>query len=835
MSLGSTTTDVAMINLVMTGADGVGGVWQDPVQLIPLGMADDPVGFAASLRAGLPLVNNLRILFNEHSFNPDGSMHPQMEAFLAAAVAQGFQLTICYGEGDAQNIGIGDGRWPDLTNAEAYAALQENFADVSGAWASMLDWAAAHPEVAAAVYGWELMNESAGYRHSIRNNGAGDGLTATDFVALYTQHANQLADLIDARALGRILVGGWGYNGDFLTLAETMIGGQSALDILRAGVGADLVWSAHLYPGWMGTNLVSTPAELIARLEVVYAPVQGDDVLITEINADGQINNPAEAADYADFYAASYEWFAANGIGLGWYPGVQTGASHLLYLETNGGLTYRHQHSLAHALNAFSISQSPAEGALGASIGVSQIAVRLRNQTFEQALGETNFDTVTKAGFAFGYGGRDTITGADDSNDFLYGGTDDDLLRGQGADDFLYGQNGHDRLYGGALTDNLFGGWGNDVLDGGLGADHMLGGKGNDAYVVNDARDSILEYAAEGVDLVQTNLATYTLGVQLENLSYTGAGSFSGTGTVGANEMNGGAGNDRLVGLGGHDRLNGAAGNDLLDGGLGNDTMTGGSGNDSYVVGATGDQVIESANSGTDLVSTSLGVYSLGVDLENLTFIGVGRFVGAGNGLANSLVAAAGNDRLSGLAGTDTLSGGAGDDHLTGGLGADVLNGGTGIDTASYQLASLGVRADLTTRLYAGAGEAAGDSFIGIERLEGSGFGDSLSGDAADNLIWGLGGDDILSARAGDDRLYGGAGADRFVFLKGYDMDRVMDFQNNVDTLQIGGFTGLTQPADAMGYAHQAGAHVLFDFGNGERLLVLNITTTALSDDILIL
>lgn len=45
MSFLSSTTDVTMINLVMTGADGVGGVWQDQVQLVPLGMNNDPVRF----------------------------------------------------------------------------------------------------------------------------------------------------------------------------------------------------------------------------------------------------------------------------------------------------------------------------------------------------------------------------------------------------------------------------------------------------------------------------------------------------------------------------------------------------------------------------------------------------------------------------------------------------------------------------------------------------------------------------------------------------------------------------------------------------------------------
>ena len=152
MSQASSTTNVAMINLVMLAADGSGGVWQDPVQLIPHGMNGDPEGFVARIREGLPLVNNLRVLFNEHSFNPDGSLHPEMERFLRAAVTQGFELTICYGGGDAQNIGIGTDRWPALSNPEAVLALQENLTNVSGAWADMLAWMAANPSVAAGVW-----------------------------------------------------------------------------------------------------------------------------------------------------------------------------------------------------------------------------------------------------------------------------------------------------------------------------------------------------------------------------------------------------------------------------------------------------------------------------------------------------------------------------------------------------------------------------------------------------------------------------------------------------------------------------------------------------------
>ncbi len=732
----TSTTDVAMINLVMLAADGSGGVWQDPVQLVPHGMNGDPEGFVARIREGLPLVNNLRVLFNEHSFNADGSLHPQMERFLKAAVAQGFDLTITYGGGDAQNIGIGTERWPHLTNAEAVRALNENLADVSGAWGRMLAWMDANPGVAAGVWGWELMNESAAYRHSVRFNGTEDGLSETDFVRLYADHAIQLARQIGAAAEGNILVGGWGYNGDFLTLANTRIDGQTAIDYLRAGVGDALVWSAHLYPGWMGTNEVTTPATLIARLEQIYAPVAGDRVVITEINADGQVNNPSQPQGFDDLFAAAYEWFAARGMGFGWYPGVQSGASHLIYLETDGSDTYRNQHSLGHALNAFSLGQAPASEAAGEVVTVDLVSARLRNQAYETAAGEALFDAVSQAGFAFGFGGNDTLRGTTGSNDFLYGGQGNDMLSGYGADDFLYGQHGNDLLLGSSGKDQLFGGWGNDTLDGGSGQDYMAGGRHNDTYIVTSSLDSVIEHQGEGSDLVQTTLATYRLGAHVEHLTYTGSAAFTGTGTSAANCITGG---------------------DLAD-------------------------------------------------------------------------------VLSGLAGNDTLIGGAGNDRLLGGTGADVLNGGSGRDMASYQAASAGVRADLT-RVMTGTtmGEASGDSFLSIENLAGSNFNDWLAGDALANVIWGHSGADTLIGRAGNDHLFGGAGSDRFVFQLNYDSDRVRDFQDNVDTLVFRGFEGVTSADTALAQARQSGAHVVFDFGAGDVLVVENITLAALRDDISIL
>ncbi|KPH02758.1 hypothetical protein AEQ67_00010, partial [Pseudomonas sp. RIT-PI-q] len=119
------------------------------------------------------------------------------------------------------------------------------------------------------------------------------------------------------------------------------------------------------------------------------------------------------------------------------------------------------------------------------------------------------------------------------------------------------------------------------------------------------AADVVVEVAGGGTDTVQTSLASYTLGGNVENLTYTGAGNFTGTGNALANIITGGVGNDVL---------NGGDGNDTLNGGLGADVMNGGAGNDTFVVDNVGDTVTEALGGGTDLVQTSLTNYLLGAN-----------------------------------------------------------------------------------------------------------------------------------------------------------------------------------------------------------------------------
>ena len=135
------------------------------------------------------------------------------------------------------------------------------------------------------------------------------------------------------------------------------------------------------------------------------------------------------------------------------------------------------------------------------------------------------------------------------------------------AIDNLIGSSFADRLTGDLYANSLVGGAGDDTLQGGGGTDTLVGGSGNDVYLVSGSTDTIVEAAGGGIDEVRTTSSSYTLGAELDKLTFVGAGDFTGIGNVLANTILGGSG---------HDGLTGAAGDDSLVGGLGNDTLEGG-------------------------------------------------------------------------------------------------------------------------------------------------------------------------------------------------------------------------------------------------------------------
>ncbi|MEP4884870.1 MAG: hypothetical protein ABJ215_00740, partial [Alphaproteobacteria bacterium] len=239
------------------------------------------------------------------------------------------------------------------------------------------------------------------------------------------------------------------------------------------------------------------------------------------------------------------------------------------------------------------------------------------------------------------------------------------------------------------------------------------------------------------VNGIDTDIYVYNLGIP----ELVGAlGNDVLTGSDGANIIRGLAGNDSLDGGAGDDTLNGGDGNDTIDGGTRNDTLTGGAGDDIYIVDSLDDVIIELAGGGTDTVRTTLTDYVLPDHVESLELIT--------DGVVNA----------TGGSGDDSLSGGSGNDTFNGGAGGDAFTGGAGTDAATYADAGSGVAVDLAHG--GGYGDAAGDTFNGIENIIGSEYGDSLGGDGGDNTIWGNGGDDWVFGANGDDFLFGGAGHD---------------------------------------------------------------------------
>jgi Ca2+-binding RTX toxin-like protein len=142
-----------------------------------------------------------------------------------------------------------------------------------------------------------------------------------------------------------------------------------------------------------------------------------------------------------------------------------------------------------------------------------------------------------------------------------------------------------------------------------------------------------------------------------------------------------------------------------------------------------------------------------------------------------------GNDSLTGTNEADELNGLDGNDKLIGLGGADELDGGAGLDTAFYATASApsGVTVDLERNLGIG-GEAQGDTFLRIENLVGTDFGDELDGNDSANRIQGRGGNDELDGDSGDDTLIGGRGNDE---LDGGNDDDVLKGGAGDDTFRF--------------------------------------------------
>jgi Ca2+-binding RTX toxin-like protein len=211
-------------------------------------------------------------------------------------------------------------------------------------------------------------------------------------------------------------------------------------------------------------------------------------------------------------------------------------------------------------------------------------------------------------------------------------------------------------------------------------------------------------------------------------------------------------GNDTIFGLGGDDMIKGGGGADAINGGTGSDTAV-------YIDSSVG--VTVSLLTGTGAGGTAQG--------DTLTSI-------------ENLSGSNHNDMLIGNGNANGLFGAEGDDTLKGGGGADNLDGGGGNDTASYYYSTEAVVASMFFGWFSG-GEAEGDTLTNIENLSGSGYDDVLGGTDGANTLNGLNGNDVLKGFGGNDNLLGSGGDDELLGDAGHD---ILNGGTGVDTMEGG-------------------------------------------------
>jgi Ca2+-binding RTX toxin-like protein len=407
----------------------------------------------------------------------------------------------------------------------------------------------------------------------------------------------------------------------------------------------------------------------------------------------------------------------------------------------------------------------------------------------------------------------------------------------------------------------------------------VRGGPGDDTFVGGPG-DKLLD-GGPGEDTV--DYSGTTQGVVANLLVGQATGS-----EIGADQL---ISIENVIGGGGNDALTGSTMDNRLDGGAGADTLAGGSGNDTYVVDNAADIITENANEGTDTVQISLTFYQLGDNVENLTFTGtVGLNVGFGNGVDNVLMGSAGSDSLVGNFGNDTFVGGDGDDylyidHLDTGYDAIFVqdNTGTTLDIAAanaeWVYAWIGndtLDASGSSVGVSMVGEAGADQLIGSAHADyiyidnfdtlidaGDGY-DALfvyqgngqgvinttinvaatnaewvlggagndiitnAGDATSVTLSGGGGNDTLTGGLASDYLYGNAGADTFVVTTNAQFDAFLDFQVDIDKVDLTALTDIDDFAELAALAIQHSGNTIFNLGGGNQLFLYQVSLASL-------
>jgi Ca2+-binding RTX toxin-like protein len=292
-------------------------------------------------------------------------------------------------------------------------------------------------------------------------------------------------------------------------------------------------------------------------------------------------------------------------------------------------------------------------------------------------------------------------------------------------------------------------------------------------YDGNDGNDTFEVFASAQDDTIHIGSAHANLDVAADqnhpdsdvDLSEVETSDINGGG--GADGIDASAHFDTGPAFGGMLYEEGALGNDTLTSGSGPAVLSGGAGNDTLAVGGVGQTIVKpGAGDDTatgeplapDVLDYSDAPAGVHVDLKRTDRQDTG---GAGSDQLSGFRQLAGSpyaDVLAGTEGADALQGGGGDDALIGRNGDDKLFGGAGNNVVSYAEPSPGVNAGVTVSLSnqgvaQDTGSEGKDTLSGISSVIGSPFADTLTGDAAANLINAGAGSDTVNAGDGPDTV----------------------------------------------------------------------------------
>ncbi|MCS6625172.1 hypothetical protein N0B44_19850 [Roseibacterium beibuensis] len=377
----------------------------------------------------------------------------------------------------------------------------------------------------------------------------GDGGVDT-LISIESATGSAFNDVLIGESLGNILNGGLG--SDVLVgLAgdDILIGGAGAANQMQGGLGNDTYRVSAA-----GDSLIENAGEGNDRVEVwLQSYVLKDHFETLVFMGTGAFTGTGNSLGNGILGGASNDILS----GLGGHDGLGGGGGNDVLF---GGLG---NDGLAGDAGDDTLWGGDGNDYLEGGTGSDLMIGGAGDDAFDGGLGD-GVDIADYSASAVGL----TLRVAGSNSDGL-GGTDTLInmegLIGTAFNDTLVGDAVSNTLSGGLGTDLLLGFGGGDVLIGGSGAaNQMQGGQGDDRYVTTAVGDTLVEFAGEGTDVVDTTLSAYTLRDHFENLTYTGAGAFTGVGNAAANI---------LTGAGGADTFTGRQGNDTVHGGGGIDTV----------------------------------------------------------------------------------------------------------------------------------------------------------------------------------------------------------------------------------------------------------------------